>query len=46
MAYAPSGTSQSAHYGGTAPSVTATIAKVGEIAREANRYAINFLYNQ
>jgi hypothetical protein len=27
---------------GTAPSVMATITKVGEIAREANRYAINF----
>jgi len=31
---------------GTALSVMATIAKVGEIAREANRYAINFLYTQ
>jgi hypothetical protein len=31
---------------GTAPSVMATITKVGEIAREANRYAINFLYTQ
>jgi hypothetical protein len=30
----------------TAPSVMATMAKVGEIVRWASRYAINFLYNQ
>jgi hypothetical protein len=29
-----------------APSVIAAIAKAGAFARDANRYAINFLYNQ
>jgi hypothetical protein len=29
-----------------APSVMAAMAKVGAIARGANRYGINFLYNQ